>query len=190
MRQTSQAQAPGRPPAVHAIGTLNLKQWIDEHRHLLRPPVGNAIVWKDAETIVMVIGGPNRRNDFHIDPGEEFFYQLEGEMNLRVMENGKPRDIPIRAGEILLLPPFVPHSPRRPAGTVGLVIERVRRAEERDRLQWYCEKCNQLLHEFEFHAKDLATELSPMIESFYGDRKLRTCGACGSVLEPPPATGA
>ncbi len=103
---------------------FNFKKWIDEHRHLLKPPVGNQMVWQDRDFIVMVVGGPNSRTDFHIDESEEFFYQLEGDINLRIIEDGKPRDMPIREGDIFLLPPKVPHSPQRPAGTVGLVIER------------------------------------------------------------------
>ena len=39
---------------------FNLKKWIDEHRDLLKPPVGNQCVYKDAsDFIVMVVGGPN-----------------------------------------------------------------------------------------------------------------------------------
>jgi len=90
---------------------LNLKAWIDEHRELLKPPVGNKMVWRDSELLVMVVGRPNQRKDFHVEEGEEFFYQIEGDIVVRVMENGKPRDIPVREGEIFLLPPRVPHSP-------------------------------------------------------------------------------
>src|ERR1700743_2145220 len=108
---------------------INFKKWIDEHRGMLKPPIGNQQIWQDAEFMVTVVGGPNARTDFHINEGEEFFYQLAGAMNLRVLEDGKPKDIPIRAGDIFLLPGSVPHSPQRPAGTVGLVIERKRRPE-------------------------------------------------------------
>ena len=118
---------------------LNLMGWIEENRHLLEPPVGNALVWKDTEFNVMIVGGPNTRKDYHIDPGEEFFYQLEGDMILKVMEEGKPRDIPIKEGEILLLPANVPHSPQRFPDTVGLVLERRRTENEKDHLRWYCE---------------------------------------------------
>ena len=170
---------------MSSLTAFSLQGWIDEHRHLLKPPVGNALVWKDAEFIVMIVGGPNRRNDFHIDPGEEFFYQLEGNMTLTVMEESGPRDIPIREGEVLLLPPLVPHSPRRGANTVGMVVERTRREDEMDHLRWYCEQCNGVLHDASFHARDLETQLTPVIEHFYGDRALRTCKGCGSVLEPP-----
>src|SRR3954470_1923367 len=106
---------------------INFQDWIEKNRHLLKPPVGNKLVWENSEFIVMVVGGPNSREDYHIDESEEFFYQVEGDMTLRILEAGKPKDIPIRAGEIFLLPRKVPHSPQRPAGTVGMVIERKRR---------------------------------------------------------------
>src|SRR4051812_29176832 len=108
------------------LAAINFKRWIDEHRHLLKPPVGNAQVWEDREFLVTVVGGPNARKDYHINEGEEFFYQLEGDITLKVMDQGQAEDIPIREGEIFLLPPSVPHSPQRPAGTVGLVLERKR----------------------------------------------------------------
>ena len=165
---------------------FNLKAWIDENRHLLKPPVGNKMVWKDSEIQVMIVGGPNRRKDYHVDPGEEFFYQIEGEMTLKVVEEGKPRDIPIRQGEIFLLPPWIPHSPQRGPNTVGMVIERHRDPEEKDSLRWYCEKCWQVLHESTFQLEDLGTQLKPIIEKFYADEKLRTCGKCGTVMQPPP----
>ena len=167
------------------LAAFNLMGWIEEHRHLLKPPVGNAIVWEDTEFIVMIVGGPNRRNDYHIDPAEEFFYQLEGDMVLRVMEDEGPRDIPIRAGEVLLLPAHVPHSPQRVANTVGMVVERRRKDDEIDHLRWYCEGCNEVLHDAKLYVKDLGTQLKPIIESFYGDEALRTCNRCHAVLQPP-----
>ena len=91
---------------------FNLQAWIDEHRHELKPPVGNKCIY-DGDFIVMVVGGPNARTDYHYDEGPEWFYQLEGEMVLRIQEDGAPRDITIRAGENFLLPPRVPHSPQR-----------------------------------------------------------------------------
>ena len=154
------------------LSAFNLKRWIDEHRHLLKPPVGNALIFKDSDFQVMVVGGPNSRNDYHIDPGEELFCQLEGDIVLRVVEEGKPRDIPIREGDMLLLPPFVPHSPQRPANTVGMVIERQRRPEEEDRFRWYCEGCGAVLHE---------AALRPILDGFRNDKSLRTCKACGRV---------
>src|SRR5262249_456020 len=58
------------------LQAFNLKRWIDEHRALLKPPIGAEMIWKDSQFIVMIIGGPNARRDFHIDPSDEFFYQL------------------------------------------------------------------------------------------------------------------
>jgi 3-hydroxyanthranilate 3,4-dioxygenase len=164
---------------------LDFRRWIDEHRHLLKPPVGNKLVYKNTEFIIMVVGGPNARKDFHIDPAEEFFHQLEGDMVLRVVENGALRDLPIRAGEILLLPAGVPHSPQRSAGSVGLVIERQRRSGELDGLQWYCERCHALLYEEFFVLTDIETQFPPVFERFFGNVAHRTCRQCGQVMQPP-----
>src|SRR3984957_13420870 len=105
---------------------FNLRSWVDQNRDLLKPPVGNKLLFHDSEFIVMAVGGPNSRKDFHHDPGEELFFQLEGDMALRIVQDGRMTDVPIREGELFLLPPEVPHSPRRPAGTVGIVVERRR----------------------------------------------------------------
>ncbi len=166
------------------LTTINLHQWIADHRHLLRPPVGNAQIWKDREFMVTVVGGPNQRKDYHIDPGEEFFYQLEGDMTLRLIENGEFRDLPIREGEIFLLPPLVPHSPQRGPNTLGLVIERIRRPDEQDRFEWYCDRCGHQLHEVALHVTDLTTQLKPLFDAFWADERARTCPACGHVLQP------
>lgn len=168
-----------------SVSPLNLKQWVDEHRDLLKPPVGNRMVWKDREFLVMVVGGPNKRKDFHVEDGEEFFYQIEGDITVRVMEDGKPRDVRIKEGEMYLLPARVPHSPQRPAGTIGMVIERQRRQGELDHLRWYCEKCGDILHDAAFELEDLGSQLKPIIEEFYADQRLRTCKKCGAVMEVP-----
>lgn len=170
---------------MRTLAAFNLKGWIEEHRHLLKPPVGNAMVWNDAEFSVMVVGGPNQRKDYHIDPGEEFFFQIEGDIVVRVMQDGRPTDIPVREGEIFLLPAWVPHSPQRPAGTVGMVIERRRAADEIDHLRWYCERCGAVLHDAQFHCVDLGTQLKPLIEQFYADETLRRCATCGTVMDVP-----
>jgi len=165
----------------------NLKAWVEENREHLKPPVGNKLVCQDSDFLVMVVGGPNRRKDFHIEDGAEFFLQIEGDITVRVMEDGKPRDIPIKEGEIFLLPPHVPHSPQRPANTIGLVVERQRREGELDHLRWYCEQCGEVLHDAEFKLEDLGTQLEPIIENYYATESLRTCKSCGAVMEPPPA---
>ncbi len=164
---------------------INFKRWIEEHRHLLKPPVGNKVVYEDTEFIIMVVGGPNTRKDYHIDEGEEFFYQIEGDITLKVMENAKPKDINIREGEIFLLPPMVPHSPQRPANTVGLVIERRRREGELDGFQWYCDKCNTKLYEDFFQLTDIVAQIPPVFDRFWSSEKNRTCNQCGAVIEKP-----
>jgi 3-hydroxyanthranilate 3,4-dioxygenase len=163
---------------------FNFKKWIDENRHLLKPPVGNQQVYKGNEDfIVMVVGGPNSRKDYHYDEGEEFFYQLEGDIVLKIIEDGKPKDIEIKEGEIFLLPPKVPHSPRRPANTVGLVIERYRRPGEKDGFIWHCENCGTLLHEEYVELTDIVTQLPPIMEGFWSNEDLRTCKSCGTKME-------
>lgn len=168
---------------------FNLQQWIDEHRHLLKPPVGNEQLWKEEspEFIVMVIGGPNSRKDFHVDPGEELFYQLEGDITVRLVEEGGIRDVRIRQGDIFLLPPNVPHSPQRGPGTVGLVVERRRFEGELDGFQWYCENCGEKLHEVFLVVTDITTQLKPLFEAFWADTEARTCKHCGTVMAPPGA---
>lgn len=165
-------------------GPINLLAWIEEHRHLLKPPVGNKVIYA-GDFIVMVVGGPNQRTDFHYDEGPEWFYQLEGEMVLKIQEDGAVRDIPIKAGEVFLLPPRVPHSPQRMPESVGLVIERRRLAHEQDGLLWYCEHCNHKLYEEYFTLKNIETDFPPVFDRFYSSREHRTCARCGH-LNPAP----
>ncbi|TFV95775.1 3-hydroxyanthranilate 3,4-dioxygenase [Algoriphagus kandeliae] len=163
---------------------FNFKKWIDDNRHLLKPPVGNQQVYKgNKDFIVMVVGGPNARKDYHYEEGEEFFYQLEGDIVLKVIDEGIPKDIPIKEGEIFLLPPRVPHSPQRPANTVGLVMERYRREGEKDGFMWYCENCHNLLHEEYVELTDIVSQLPPIMERFWSSEDLRTCKKCGTVME-------
>lgn len=164
---------------------INLARWIDEHRHLLKPPVGNKCI-VDGDFIVMIVGGPNARTDYHHDEGPEFFYQLEGEMVLKVQDDSGARDIPIRAGELFYLPPRVPHSPQRMPGSVGLVIERRRLANEEDGLLWFCERCNHKLYEEYFVLDSIERDFPPVFDRFYGSVEARTCDACGH-LNPAPA---
>ena len=165
---------------------FNFKQWIDEHRHLLKPPVGNKCVYDDDDFIVMVVGGPNSRKDYHWDEGEELFYQLEGDIKVLVQEDGKSVEVPIREGEMFLLPPRVPHNPIRGANTVGLVIERKRGDGELDGLLWFCENCNNKLYEEYFQLEDITTQFQVVFKKFYENEDMRTCKNCGAVMEPPP----
>ena len=164
---------------------IDLARWIEEHRHLLKPPVGNKCI-VDGDFIVMIVGGPNARTDYHHDEGPEFFYQIEGEMLLKVQDDGVARDIPIRAGEMFYLPPRVPHSPQRMPASIGLVIERRRLAGEMDGLLWFCERCNHKLYEEYFVLDSIEQDFPPVFERFYGSRQARTCAACGH-LNPAPA---
>lgn len=168
---------------------LNFKSWIEENRHLLRPPVGNRQVWANREFMVTVVGGPNARADFHINTGEEFFYQLEGDMNLRVLQDGKPQDLPIRAGDIFLLPPNIPHSPQRPAGSVGLVIEHIRAPGVKDGFLWICDRCHAKLHDEYLHVDDIVTQLPPVFDRFYSNPELTQCRQCGHRHERKVVNG-
>jgi 3-hydroxyanthranilate 3,4-dioxygenase len=161
---------------MSATRPFNFKKWIDENRHLLKPPVNNKVVYKDTEFIVMVVGGPNSRKDYHYNESEEFFYQLEGNVMVKIQENGKEVEVPINEGDIFLLPPRVPHNPVRFKDTIGLVMERRRRNGEKDGLMWFCEKCNTKLYE----------EFQGVFETFYSSDDLRTCKSCGHKMDPPP----
>lgn len=163
---------------------FKLMDWIDENRAHLKPPVCNKQVYEDSEFIVMVVGGPNARKDFHDDIGPELFYQIEGDMLLKIVEHENIIDIPIREGEIFLLPPRVPHSPQRFENTVGLVVERKRARHELDGFLWYCENCGHKLHEEYLHVGDIVKDLPPVFERFYGNDETKRCSRCGTVAAP------
>jgi 3-hydroxyanthranilate 3,4-dioxygenase len=165
---------------------FNFKKWIDENRHLLKPPVNNKVVYKDAEFIVMVVGGPNSRKDYHYNESEEFFYQLEGDIKVIIQEKGKAVEVDIKEGDIFLLPPKIPHNPIRFENTIGLVMERKRREGEMDGLMWFCEKCNAKLHEEKFVLNDIASQFQGVFKKFYNSKELKTCKSCGYEMEPPP----
>jgi 3-hydroxyanthranilate 3,4-dioxygenase len=164
---------------------FNLLHWIEQNRGLLKPPVGNKLLFEDSGFIVMAVGGPNSRKDFHHDPGEELFLQIEGTMLLKTVQDGKVVDIPIGAGEIFLLPREMPHSPRRPAGTVGIVVERRRAADELDGFSWYCEHCGHQLYLERVPVGNIETELPAIFARFYASLEHRTCRVCGTVMQAP-----
>ena len=139
----------------------------------------------DGDLIVMVVGGPNSRKDYHYEDGAEFFYQVEGDITVKIIEDGKPRDIHIKEGEMFYLPPNVTHSPQRPANTVGLVIERKRDEKELDGFQWYCENCGEKLYEEFVKLTNIVTQLPPIFEKYWGDESKRTCKKCGFVMHKP-----
>ncbi|WP_249691287.1 3-hydroxyanthranilate 3,4-dioxygenase [Stappia sp. WLB 29] len=171
------------------LAAFNFQKWIEEHKHLLKPPVGNQQVFKDADLMVTVVGGPNKRTDYHDDPVEEFFYQLKGDMVLKVYDGKEFYDVPIREGEIFLLPPHVRHSPQRPQeGSVGLVIESSRPEGALDAIEWYCFECQHLVHRAELDLESIVDDLPPVYKAFYASEEDRTCPNCGTVhpgKEPP-----
>jgi 3-hydroxyanthranilate 3,4-dioxygenase len=173
------------------LKSFNFQRWIDENQQHLKPPVGNKQLFDHkTQMIVMIVGGPNARVDFHDDPVEEFFYQLKGDMLLKIAEGGKIYDVPIKEGEVFFLPPHVRHSPQRPVpGSVGLVVEGTRREGDIDGFEWFCFNCGSKVHRVEVQLKDIVKDLPPLYSAFYRDEKARTCKSCGTVhpgKEPPP----
>lgn len=167
---------------------FNLQKWIAENRDLLKPPVGNKNLYKQAgDFIVMIVGGPNARKDYHYNESEEWFFQVEGDINVRIQEDGKAVDIPIKEGEMFLLPAKVPHSPMRSVGSVGLVIEKVRKGtNDMDGLLWFCDNCNNKLHETYFPLTNIEKDFIPRFKEFYASKDLRTCNECGTEMDTDP----
>jgi len=164
---------------------INFKKWIDENRNLLKPPVGNKCVYDDGDFIVMVVGGPNSRKDYHYNETPEFFYQVEGDIFLKIQDEDRAIDVPIKEGEIYLLPPKVPHSPQRGENTIGLVIETKRPGGMMDGLQWYCENCNNKLYEEKFALQNIETDMPVIFKEYYNSLEKRSCKNCGAIMEPP-----
>ena len=164
---------------------VNFKNWIEQNRHLLQPPVGNKCVWAGGEYIVMVVGGPNSRKDYHLNQTPEFFYQVEGNITLKVVDDGQHKDIHINEGEIYLLPSNIPHSPQRGPNTIGLVIEQQRPEGVQDALIWYCENCHNELYREPFLLKNIETDMPVIFDRFYNDQDLLTCKKCGTIMQPP-----
>ena len=172
--------------AIHK--PFNLTKWVEENRDLLKPPVGNKNLYVDSgDYIVMIVAGPNARKDYHYNETEELFYQIEGDINVRIQEDGKAVDIPIKEGEMFLLPAGIPHSPMRSEGSVGLVIECIRKDTGMvDGLMWFCDNCNHKLHDTYFELTNIEKDFLPRFLEFYGSEALRTCDACGHVMETDP----
>lgn len=170
------------------LAPFNLQKWIDENRDLLKPPVSNKNLYVEAgDFIVMIVGGPNARKDYHFNESEELFYQIEGDITVRIQHEGKAKDILIKEGEMFLLPSNVPHSPMRGENTVGLVIERVRLGTDmQDGLMWFCDECNNKLHEYRFPLGNIEKDFLPRFREFYASEDLRTCRNCGYVMEVDP----
>jgi 3-hydroxyanthranilate 3,4-dioxygenase len=170
---------------------INLMTWVEQHRSEMKPPVSNKYLYDGEDFFVMIIAGPNARNDFHVTNSEEFFYQLKGDIVVRVVEeeprpsgsgSAKPRirNVIVREGETLFIPGNVPHSPTRPPNTLGMVVERRRPPGETEHLQFYCENCGNLVHDLEFDCKDIVNHFSQAMKDFWADPELSACKHCGT----------
>ncbi|MEY3586575.1 MAG: hypothetical protein RLZZ243_1639 [Bacteroidota bacterium] len=170
------------------LAPFNLQKWIDENRDSLKPPVSNKNLYKEAgDFIVMVVAGPNARKDYHYNEGEELFYQIEGDIIVRVQENGQAKEVIIKEGELFLLPANTPHSPSRGENTIGLVIERVRKGTDlQDGLMWFCEKCNHHLKTYRFPLENIEKDFIPRFKEFYSSEEMRTCDNCSHIMEVDP----
>jgi 3-hydroxyanthranilate 3,4-dioxygenase len=164
------------------LESTNFPQWIEENKHLLKPPVGNKQMFPTGDDfITMVVGGPNQRTDFHVDPYEEFFYQISGELRVNVITEDGPATVEVNAGEMWVLPRNMPHSPQRGPDSIGLVIERVREPGVLEKFRWYCENCNAIVHEVELQVTDIVADLPPVFKAFYESDDARTCPECGTL---------
>ena len=169
------------------IPPFNLFDWIKNNRDLLKPPVGNKNLYVDAgDYIVMIVGWPNARKDYHYNETEELFFQLEGEIIIKTQQDGKCVDIPLKEGEMFLLPAKVPHSPSRSKNSIGLVIERKREPHHKDGLMWFSDQENALLYEEYFHLTNIEKDFLPVFKRFYSDEKLRTCPISGEIMDIDP----
>ncbi len=164
---------------------FNLLQWVEENRGLLKPPVGNKNLYKDAgDYIVMIVAGPNARKDYHYNETEELFYQLEGTIEVHIQEEGVKKTMQLGPGDMYLHPAKVPHSPVRHKDSIGLVIERKRKdLPAEDGLLWFCDHCNTKLYEVYFKLNDIEIDFLKHFKHFYGSEDLRTCSNCKEVME-------
>jgi 3-hydroxyanthranilate 3,4-dioxygenase len=167
------------------INVLNLLKWVEENKDTLKPPVGNKEIYPDGDFIVMAVAGPNSRKDYHYNEGPEFYYQIQGDIVLKIIENGEFKNVEIKEGEIYLLNAKVPHSPQRPANTVGLVIEERRKDNQTDGFQWYCDNCKNKLYDEYFKLTNIVTQLPEVFKRFNENEELHKCKNCGTVLELP-----
>jgi 3-hydroxyanthranilate 3,4-dioxygenase len=162
---------------------LNLNAWIEENRHLFKPPVSNRYVYDGRDFFVMVIMGPNARNDFHQVDSEEFFFQLKGDIKVRIREGDRIVDHLVREGETFFIPPNVPHAPVRPPDTIGMVVERRRPPGEREHVIFYCPNCEALVEDIDFDCADIVQAFSQAMLDFWADDARRTCKSCGTKVE-------
>tara|TARA_Y100000589_G_scaffold20775_1_gene17060 strand:+ start:9070 stop:9666 length:597 start_codon:yes stop_codon:yes gene_type:complete len=175
--------------ATQSTGTvqkpINIRKWVEDHREDFRPPVGNKYLYRGEDFFVMVIGGPNARNDFHKTASEEYFFQLEGDICVQTIEDGQIVNHLIQEGETFFIPPNVPHAPQRPPGTVGVVVERNRPPGENEHQQFYCPDCHELVWDEEFDCGDIVEHFRDSMEAFWADPERSTCSHCGTRVGKP-----
>lgn len=184
---TAPAPRPRAPEVTRLDGVpFNLNRWIATRMAGDQGTVGNKEVFRQSDFIFQIIKGPNRRNDYHMDPYDEIFYQLEGTAFV-VYRDAEDREqvATLRAGDVLLIAAFTPHSPRRPPDSIGLVVERPRAAHELDGLRWYCEGCGRRLEDLWLPCQDIEVQLKQALDAFNTDLARRTCKHCGAVLPDP-----
>ena len=168
--------------ALHSR-VFNILKVIEDNKHLLKPPVNNKVLWEDSEFIAMLLGGPNKRRDFHVDPSDEFFYQIKGSCFVEcINEDGEREVVTVREGDMFMLPANVPHSPHRVADTFGIVLERKRGEGELEDFVWFCDECDHQMHKTTVQLTNIETQVKGAIEQFNGSLELRTCKNCGHVM--------
>ena len=176
-------------PAIKpALENFNLMKWVDDNRDKLKPPTAAKTVFAQDDFMVTVVGGPNARTDYHINQTEEFFFQLKGDMKLGLQVDGKAEVVTIREGSIYLLPANVPHAPMRGPGTVGLIVERIRKNGVTDTHRWYCENCNAVLWERTAFIENLERDMPPIFDEYYSNPQHQVCDNCGHVNPGRPGT--
>ena len=173
------------PTITKTMPGINLLDWIKEHSDEFKPPVGNKYLYCGEDFFVMIIAGPNARNDFHQTASEEFFYQIKGDIVVRIREDDRIVDYPVREGETFFIPPNVPHSPQRGPDTLGMVVERNRPVGETEHLIFYCDNCHALVYDKEFDCEDIVQHFSRAMKDFWADPELSTCKACGTRVPDP-----
>ncbi|EFC46715.1 hypothetical protein NAEGRDRAFT_65213 [Naegleria gruberi] len=166
---------------IEGEAKINFAEWLVENQSKLTPPVSNKMLFNKGQLKIMIVGGPNERTDYHVNQTEEFFYQMKGDMILKIVDKNEHKDVHIKEGEMFVLPGNVPHSPQRFKDTIGMVIELERPQGSLDYLRWYCEKCDEIVYQDSFYCYDLGVQLVPVIEKYNSDESVRTCKACGHV---------